>query len=67
MSVYRTIGPLVKISKLTDFGSTGFCDLAWLHVTFGCSRGVMTTARPGVPYPCSPQAKTMDESSWRGK
>ena len=23
----------------------------------------MTTARPGMPYPCSPQAKTRDESS----
>ena len=27
----------------------------------------MTTARPGLPYPCSPQAKTRDESFRRGK
>ena len=27
----------------------------------------MTTARPGLPYPCSPQAKTRDESSRMGK
>ena len=27
----------------------------------------MTTARPGLPYPCSPQAKTRDESSRRGE
>ena len=27
----------------------------------------MTTARPELPYPYSPQAKTRDESSPRGK
>ena len=27
----------------------------------------MTTARTELPYPCSPQAKTRDESSRRGK
>ena len=27
----------------------------------------MTTARTELPYPCSPHAKTRDESSRRGK
>ena len=27
----------------------------------------MTTARPGLPYPCSPQAKTRGESSMEVK
>ena len=44
-----------------------YCGLARLHVTFGGSGGIMTTAGPGLPYPCSPQAKTRDESSRRGK
>ena len=35
--------------------------------TCGGSGGMMTTARPGLPYPCSPQAKTRGESSRRGK
>ena len=42
------------------------CGLVRLHVIFGGSGGIMTTARPGLPYPCSPQAKTRDESSRRG-
>ena len=43
--------------------------LLWLGsaVTFGGSGGMMTTARTELPYPCSPQAKTRDESSRRGK
>ena len=50
------------------FPPTGFAvALARLYVTFGGSGGIMTTARPGLPYPCSPQAKTRDESSRRGK
>ena len=34
---------------------------------FGGSGGMMTTARTELPYPCSPQAKTRDESSRKGK
>ena len=49
------------------FHRRGFCGLAQPFVTFGGSGGIMTTARPGLPYPCSPQAKTRDESSQRGK
>ena len=51
------------------FPPTGFAvrGLARLHGTFGGSDGIMTTARPGLPYPCSPQAKTRGESSRRGK
>ena len=42
------------------------CGSARLFVTFGGSGGMMTTTRPGLPYPCSLQAKTRDESSRRG-
>ena len=40
--------------------------LLWLGsavLTFGGSSGIMTT----LPYPCSPQAKTRDESSRSGE
>ena len=37
------------------------------HVTFGGSGGIMTTARPELPYPCNSQAKSWDETSRRGK
>ena len=37
------------------------------HVTFGGSGGIMTTARPELPYPCVSQAKSRDETSRRGK
>ena len=47
------------------FPPTGFAvALARLFVTFG---GIMTTAGQGLPYPCSLQAKTRNESSRRGK
>ena len=49
------------------FPLTGFAvALARLFVTFGGSGGMMTTAGTELPYPCSPQAKTRDESSPRG-
>ena len=32
------------------FHRQGFCGLAQLFVTFGGSGGIMTTARPGLPY-----------------
>ena len=37
------------------------------HVTFGGSGGIMSTARPKLPYPCVSQAKSRDETSRRGK
>ena len=37
------------------------------HVTFGVSGGIMSTARPELPYPCVSQAKSRDETSRRGK
>ena len=47
------------------FPLTGFvCKEA--HVTFGGSGGIMTTARPELPYPCNSQAKSRDETSQRG-
>ena len=36
------------------------------HVTFGGSGGIMSTARPELPYPCVSQAKSRDETSRRG-
>ena len=48
------------------FPLTGFvCELA--HVTFGGSGGIMSTARPELPYPCVSQAKSRDETSRRGE
>ena len=37
------------------FPLTGFVYLK-AHVTFGGSGGIMTTARPELPYPCNSQA-----------
>ena len=48
------------------FPLTGFvCKAA--HVTFGGSDGIMSTARPELPYPCVSQAKSRDKTSRRGK
>ena len=48
------------------FPLTGFvCRSA--NVTFGGSGGIMTTARPELPYPCNSQARSRDETSRRGK
>ena len=48
------------------FPPTGF--VCWSsHVTFGCSSGIRSTARPELPYPCVFQAKFRDETSRRGK
>ena len=37
------------------------------HVTFGSTGGIMSTARPELPFLCSSQAKSWDETSRRGK
>ena len=37
-----------------------------VHVTFGGSGGIRSTARPELPYPCVSQAKSRDETSRRG-
>ena len=48
------------------FPLTGFvCKEA--HFTFGGSSGIMSTARPELPYPCYSQAKSRDVTSRRGK
>ena len=45
---------------------TGFvCQTA--HVTFGGSGGIMSTARPELPYPCRSEAKSRDETPRIGK
>ena len=41
--------------------------VAFLHVTFGGSGGIMTTARPELPYPWISQAKFRDETPRRGE
>ena len=48
------------------FTPTGFVCLE-ARVTFGGSGGIMTTARPELPYPCNSQVKCRDETSLRGK
>ena len=48
------------------FPPIGFA-VAWLFVTFGGSGGIMTSAGPELPYPCSSQVKTLSESSLWGK
>ena len=48
------------------FPLTGF--VCWsAQVTFCGSGGIMSTARPELPYPCVSQAKSRDETSRRGK
>ena len=37
-----------------------------VHVIFGGSGGIMSTASPELPYPCVSQAKSRDETSRRG-
>ena len=45
---------------------TGF--VCWsVHVTFGGSGGIMSTARPELPYPYVSQAKSRDETARRGE
>ena len=63
-SLYRQIkSPLVDEHA---FPLTGFVrDSA--HVTFRGSGGIMSTARPELPYPCNSRAKYRDETSWRRK
>ena len=60
--------PLIKAPLVGEhaFPLTGF--VCWsAHVTFGGSAGIMSTARPELPYPCVSQAKSRDETSRRGK
>ena len=62
-SIYRRIKP-----PLVDehaFPMKGFFARR-IHVTFGGSGGIMSTARPELPYPCNSKAKPRDETSRRG-
>ena len=62
--IYKQIKPPLVVEHA--FPLTGFvCMVA--HVTFGGSGGIMTTARPELPYPCVSQAKSRDETSRSGK
>ena len=62
--IYKQIKPPLVGEHV--FPLTGFVRMA-AHVTFGGSGGIMSTARPELPYPCNSQAKSRDETSRRGK
>ena len=62
--IYKQIKP--PLVGEHAFPLTGFVCRSAL-VTFGGSCGIMTTARPELPYPCNSQAKSRDETSRRGK
>ena len=62
--IYKQIKPPLVVEHA--FPPTGF--VCWsVHVTLGGSVGIMSTARPGLPYPCVSQAKSRDETSRRGE
>ena len=62
--IYKQIKPPLVVEHA--FPQTGF--VCWsVHVTFGGSGGIISTARRGLLYPCVSQAKSRDETSWRGK
>ena len=52
--IYKQIKP--PLVGEHAFPLTGF--VCWsAHVTFGGSGGIMTTARPELPYPCNSQGQ----------
>ena len=62
--IYKQIKP--PLVGEHAFPLTGF--VCWsVHVTFGGSGRMRSTARPELPYPCYSQAKARDETSQRGK
>ena len=62
--IYKQIKP--PLVREHAFPLMGFvCRSA--HVTFGGSGGIMSTARPKLPYPCVSQVKSRDETSRRGR
>ena len=63
--IYKQIKP--PLVGEHAFPLTGFVCKETAHVTFGGSGGIRSTARPELPYPCYPQAKSRDETSRRGK
>ena len=63
VGVYKQIKP--SLVGVHAFPLTGFVCMA-AHVTNGGSGGIMTTARPELPYPCNSQAKSRDKTSRRG-
>ena len=48
------------------FPLTGFVCMS-AHVTFGGSGGIMTTARPELPYPCNSQSQVSGRDFSEGK
>ena len=62
--IYKQIKP--PLVGEHAFPLTGF--VSWsVHVTFGGSDGIMSTASPELPYQCVSQAKSRDETSRRGE
>ena len=62
--IYKQIKP--PLVGEHAFPLTGFVCKS-THVTFGGSGGIMSIARPELPYSCDSQAKSRDETSRRGK
>ena len=63
--IYKQIKPSLVGEHACQLMGLFVCRSA--HVTFGESGGIMSTARPELPYPCDSQAKSRDETSRRGK
>ena len=61
--IYKQIKP--PLVGEHAFPLMGFVCMA-AHVTFGVRSGIMTTARPELPYPCVSQAKSRDEDFSEG-
>ena len=61
--IYKQIKPPLVVEHA--FPLTGF---VWkeAHVTFGGSGGIRSTARPELPYPCVPQARSDQNSCFHG-
>ena len=63
-SLYKQIKPTLSDEHV--FPLTGFF-LRVGSITFGGSVGILSTARPELPYRCSSQTKFQDETSRRMK
>ena len=62
--IYKQIKPPLVVEHA--FPLMGF--VCWsAHVTFGGSGGIMTTARPVLPYPCKSQSQVSGEDFSEGE
>ena len=61
---------ILHFLSITEVGDVNIYKRLWNSATrykIGGSGGIMSTARPELPYPCVSQAKSRDETSRRGK